>query len=168
MPKGNYVPPPGQESLFDHPVHEEHTRIRKALRNGFTEKAQREQEPRVRRFIDILMEQLRKQAKAGEPTDIAEWNHLIAYDLVADLNTGENFRIGIGINTSTAFTVFHESKRLWTFNKLLGYIPYLTKAVILRMQHKQFLNQCLEKRRKAEDKEPDLCVATSARNFYTS
>ncbi|KAJ8061918.1 hypothetical protein OCU04_009706 [Sclerotinia nivalis] len=39
MPKGYYVPPPGRESLFDHPVHEEHQRIRKSLRNGFTERA---------------------------------------------------------------------------------------------------------------------------------
>lgn len=92
MPKGNYVPPPGRESLFDHPVHEEHQRIRKALRNGFTERAQKDQEPRVRRFIDGLMDQLRKVAKAGEATDIAQWNYLVAYDIVADLACGENFR----------------------------------------------------------------------------
>lgn len=67
-------------------------------------------------------------------------------------------RIGIGINTSTAFTVFHESKRIWPFNKILTYIPYLTKAVSLRMQHVFFLNQLLEKRRKAQDTEPDLYV----------
>lgn len=115
MPKGNYIPPPGQESLFDHPVHEEHSRIRKALRNGFTEKAQREQEPRVRRFIDLLMEQLRKYAKSGEPADIAEWNHLIAYDIVADLTTGENFK---GVETGES----HKwSERLFTVEILCLY-----------------------------------------------
>ncbi|KAF5873344.1 putative cytochrome p450 protein [Botrytis fragariae] len=166
MPKGNYVPQPGTESLFDHPVHEEHQRIRKSLRNGFTEKAQREQEPRVRRFMDQLMNNLKEIAKDGGVTDIAKWNYLIAYDIVADLCFGENFKgvekgedhkwIGIGINTSTAFTVFHESKRIWPFNKILTYIPYLTKAVLLRMQHVFFLNQLLEKRRKAKDTEPDF------------
>ncbi|APA13793.1 hypothetical protein sscle_11g085630 [Sclerotinia sclerotiorum 1980 UF-70] len=173
MPKGNYVPPPGRESLFDHPVHEEHQRIRKSLRNGFTERAQRDQEPRVKRFIDGLMNQLKKVAKAGEVTDIAQWNYLVAYDIVADLACGENFKgvengeshkwIGIGINTSTAFTVFHESKRLWPFNAILAYIPYLTKAVSLRMQHIQYLNQLLDKRRIAKDTEPDFM--THALNY---
>lgn len=70
-------------------------------------------------------------------------------------------RIGIGINTSTAFTVFHESKRLWPFNRILNYIPYLTKAVSLRMQHIQYLNELLDKRRNAKDTEPDLYVPTA-------
>lgn len=92
LPKGNYIPPPGQESLLDHPVHEEHMRIRKAMRNGFTERAQKDHQPRVRRLIDGLMEQLKTCAKSGEPTDIANWNHLIAYDIVAYLATGEDFK----------------------------------------------------------------------------
>ncbi|CAD6453281.1 1625f1ab-0071-453d-8ece-69f6a7ae3e3e [Sclerotinia trifoliorum] len=173
MPKGNYVPPPGRESLFDHPVHEEHQRIRKSLRNGFTERAQRDQEPRVKRLIDGLMNQLKEIAKADEVTDIAQWNYLVAYDIVVDLACGENFKgvengknhkwIGIGINTSTAFTVFHESKRLWPFNAILAYIPYLKKALSLRMQHIQYLNELLEKRRKAKDTEPDFM--THALNY---
>lgn len=92
MPKGNYNPPPGQESLLDHPVHEEHQRIRKAMRNGFTERAQKDHEPRVRGLIDGLMEQLRTVAKLGQETDIANWNNLIAYDIVAYLATGEHFK----------------------------------------------------------------------------
>ncbi|CAN8101611.1 unnamed protein product [Discula destructiva] len=166
MPKGGYQPAPGLESLFDHPSHEEHIRIRKAVRNGFTEKAVREQELPVRRYVDLLMDQLRKCAKSGQPTDIAMWVHLIAYDIVADLATGEDFKgvengephrwIGIGANTAAAFTVFQESGRIWLLSKILPYIPSLQSAVALRMQHKQTLNNALEKRRLGEKAEPDF------------
>lgn len=60
------------------------------MRNGSTERAQKDHEPRVRRLIDGLMEQLREIAKSGQETDIADWNNLIAYDIVAYLATGEN------------------------------------------------------------------------------
>lgn len=72
-------------------------------------------------------------------------------------------RIGIGAITTAAFTVLHESKRMWPFNKFIGYIPSLTEAISMRMQHVQFVNQLLEKRRKAQDPEPDLYVVISKR-----
>ena len=76
---------------------------------------------------------------------------------VSGLMTEEN-RIGIGAITTAAFTVLHESKRIWPFNNLLAYIPSLREAVSLRIQHTQFVNQLLEKRRGAKDPEPDLYV----------
>lgn len=65
-------------------------------------------------------------------------------------------RIGIGATTTAAFTILHESKRIWPFNNLLAYIPSLREAMSLRIQHTQFVNQLLEKRRNAKYPEPDL------------
>lgn len=69
-------------------------------------------------------------------------------------------RIGIGAITTAAFTVLHESKRMWPFNRL-AYVPSLREAVSLRVQHTQFVNQLLERRRHAKDPEPELYVMTS-------
>lgn len=74
--------------------------------------------------------------------------------------TEEN-RIGIGAATTAAFTVLHESKRIWPFNRLLTYISSLKEAVSQRIQHTQFVNQLPEKRRLAKDRQPDLYVMTS-------
>lgn len=78
-------------SLFDHPVAAEHTRIRKTLRLAFTEKAMREQEPRIMRLVDCLIERLTEEGRKGE-VDIAKWYTLATFDIMGDLTFGEDFQ----------------------------------------------------------------------------
>lgn len=67
---------------------EEHARLRRALANGFSDKALREQEGRIRRYVDLLV--LRLQGNMGR-VDVAKWYNWVAFDVIGDLVLAEPF-----------------------------------------------------------------------------
>jgi hypothetical protein len=67
---------------------EEHTRLRRALANGFSDKALREQEGRIRRYVDLLV--LRLQGNMGM-VDVAKWYNWVGFDMTGDLVLAEPF-----------------------------------------------------------------------------
>ena len=53
---------------------EHHAYLRKLLSHGFSDKALREQEPVIQRFVDLLIRRLGEESLKGEkPLDIAAW-----------------------------------------------------------------------------------------------
>ncbi|KAK3342210.1 putative cytochrome P450 [Lasiosphaeria hispida] len=83
------IPP----SILEAP-RDEHARLRKALSNGFSDKALRSQESRIRRHVDLLMLRLRQSSRGeggARSLDIAKWYNWIAFDVVGDLVFAEPF-----------------------------------------------------------------------------
>ncbi|KXX77509.1 Isotrichodermin C-15 hydroxylase [Madurella mycetomatis] len=64
---------------------EDHSRLRKALSHGFSEKALRSQEGRIQHFVNLLMSKLASKAAANEPVDLVEWYNWVTFDLASDL-----------------------------------------------------------------------------------
>ncbi|GAB1318228.1 hypothetical protein MFIFM68171_08438 [Madurella fahalii] len=64
---------------------EDHSRLRKALAHGFSEKALRSQEGRILHFVDLLMSKLAAKAAAKEAVDLVEWFTWTTFDLASDL-----------------------------------------------------------------------------------
>jgi cytochrome P450 len=81
------IPP----SILEAP-REEHAVLRKALSHGFSEKALRAQEGRIKRYVDFLVLRLTQNAKRGtKALDVAKWYNWIAFDVVSDLIFAEPF-----------------------------------------------------------------------------
>uniref|UniRef100_A0A093V4B3 Putative sterigmatocystin biosynthesis P450 monooxygenase n=1 Tax=Talaromyces marneffei PM1 TaxID=1077442 RepID=A0A093V4B3_TALMA len=58
--------------------------------NAFSEKALREQEGIIQKYVKKLMEQLSPQSNKG-PQDMVKWFNFTTYDLIRDLSFGEQF-----------------------------------------------------------------------------
>lgn len=81
------IPP----SILEAP-REEHALLRKAMSHGFSEKALRSQESRIKRYVDFLVLRLRQNARNGtKALDIAKYYNWIAFDIVGDLIFAEPF-----------------------------------------------------------------------------
>lgn len=64
--------------------------MRKNLSHAFSDKALREQEGLVQRFVDLLVHKLYEQVEQGTPAvDIMRWYNYTTFDIIADLIFGE-------------------------------------------------------------------------------
>lgn len=68
-----------------------HRRMRRLQNPAFSDKALRSQEPRMTRYIDMLIQQLRRQSSQGPTVDINLWYNFATFDLIGDLAFGEPF-----------------------------------------------------------------------------
>ncbi|KAI1083821.1 putative cytochrome P450 [Whalleya microplaca] len=72
---------------------EEHSRFRRALSHGFSDNAMREQEPIIRKYIDLLLERLHQECGNGkEKLNMEAWYNWTTFDIVGDLVFGQSFR----------------------------------------------------------------------------
>lgn len=73
----------------------DHSRIRRLLLHGFSEKALREQEPLIQSYVELFISRLLKRtsdAHDGTATiNIAQWFNFITFDIIGDLSFGESF-----------------------------------------------------------------------------
>lgn len=68
-----------------------HTRYRKALAYGFSDKALRQQEPLIKVYVDLLIEKLKDVASSTSKTDMVRWYNLTTFDVIGDLSFGQSF-----------------------------------------------------------------------------
>jgi cytochrome P450 len=77
-------------SILTTPSDEEHSRFRRLLAHGFSEKAVREQEPVLLHYADLLIHRLHEHSKDG-PQDMVTWYNWTTFDLIGDLTFNESF-----------------------------------------------------------------------------
>jgi cytochrome P450 len=77
-------------SILTTPSDADHSRFRRLLAHGFSEKAIREQEPLLLQYIDLLIRGLHEHAKDG-PQDMVAWYNWATFDLIGDLTFNESF-----------------------------------------------------------------------------
>lgn len=77
---------------------EQHPRVRKALSYAFSERALREQEPYVKKYVDLLIRRLHELAAStgsnpASPVvvDIVEWYNFTTFDIIGDLAIAQSF-----------------------------------------------------------------------------
>lgn len=91
--------PPGNTSLslFTAIDPEEHARIRRVFAPAFTTRALQSQEAILRRYVNLLVEQLRritvsdKTGRDSAVVDIVPWFNFTTFDIFGDLGFGESF-----------------------------------------------------------------------------
>ncbi|KAJ9660480.1 hypothetical protein H2201_006902 [Coniosporium apollinis] len=69
---------------------ENHSRYRRLLSYGFSDRGMRDQQPLIQRHIDLLVQRLRERATQGS-LDMAEWYNWTTFDIIGDLAFGESF-----------------------------------------------------------------------------
>lgn len=67
--------------------HKNHTRWRRMMAPGFSEKSMRAQEPLIMRYVDLLMARLRE--RSGEAVNIVKWYNWTTFDIIEDLAFGD-------------------------------------------------------------------------------
>lgn len=78
-------------SILGTPSDEDHSRYRRLLAPGFSEKAMREQEIIITSYIDLLIHRLHENATNG-PQDIVAWYNWTTFDLIGDLAFDDSFQ----------------------------------------------------------------------------
>ncbi|KAI1343486.1 Isotrichodermin C-15 hydroxylase [Xylariaceae sp. FL0016] len=70
---------------------EDHTRFRKTLSNGFSAKSMMEQQPTIKKYVDLLLSRLRERSGRVQPVDMVAWYNFATFDIIGDLAFGEPF-----------------------------------------------------------------------------
>ena len=65
----------------------DHPRLRRVLAHAFSDKEIREQEPLVRKHVDVLMRQLSANSATGA-VDMSKWLNWVTFDIIGDLGFG--------------------------------------------------------------------------------
>ncbi|KAI9667990.1 MAG: hypothetical protein M1821_000810 [Bathelium mastoideum] len=71
--------------------HEDHTRMRKVINPAFSDRALRNQEPRIQHIVQNLITKLEEQSTKDSVIDINRWYNYLAFDIIADTTFGEPF-----------------------------------------------------------------------------
>ncbi|PHH83080.1 hypothetical protein CDD82_3615 [Ophiocordyceps australis] len=68
-----------------------HRRQRRQLSHAFSDAALLEQEPVIRKYIDMLLQRFHDRAARKEPVDVVSWFNFITFDIIGDLAYSESF-----------------------------------------------------------------------------
>lgn len=112
--------------------HGEHRQLRRQMAHGFSEKGMRDQEPMIRKYVDILLERLHKGAKLGKPIVLSDWYNFTTFDIIGDLAFGEPFGCLEGSNYDGWIQSIFDSGRLGTILQALSFYPS-TKRLLLSL-----------------------------------
>jgi cytochrome P450 len=85
----HYRPVPGMTIDIVSAGREEHALLRRCLAHGFSDRSMREQQPLIKKYIDLLITRLRERAKPGNKVDMAAWYNWTTFDVIGDLAFGE-------------------------------------------------------------------------------
>ncbi|KAL8950541.1 MAG: hypothetical protein Q9222_003430 [Ikaeria aurantiellina] len=69
----------------------DHSRYRRLLSHAFSDRALRQQEPLLMKYIDLLVTRLHEHAKSASVVDMVQWFNFTTFDIVGDLSLGEPF-----------------------------------------------------------------------------
>ncbi|GME45127.1 putative cytochrome p450 protein [Neofusicoccum parvum] len=100
----------GIETIINAEEDSEHSRIRKNFTHAFSDKALKQQEHLIRKYVDKLIGLITKTSSAGSPVDVTKLYNYTTFDVMADLTFGEP----LGLLDRSAYTPWVEA----TFNSL--------------------------------------------------
>ncbi|PGH29985.1 hypothetical protein GX50_07258 [[Emmonsia] crescens] len=142
---------------------EQHSRLRRQISHGFSDKSMREQEPLITQHIDLLMKRLNELGEGGSKTfDLTEWYNYTTFDIIGDLTFGESF----GCLEAAYFHPFVKlmltSGKITSFLQCASFFPPLKKlflSLIPKRIMKRQMDVAKEKllrRMKVVKERPDL------------
>ncbi|KAH8200306.1 hypothetical protein TruAng_005522 [Truncatella angustata] len=82
--------PNGAYSILSVPSDSDHSRYRRLLSSGFSERAIRDQEAVLKTYVDLLIQGLHQKAKDG-PQDMVTWFNWITFDVIGELTFDRSF-----------------------------------------------------------------------------
>ncbi|KAK0642473.1 Cytochrome P450 monooxygenase rdc4 [Lasiodiplodia hormozganensis] len=150
---------------------EDHSRMRRVFSHAFSDKALREQEPLIQRYIGMLMQRFGEKARAGVDVDLVRYYNFTTFDIIGDLTFGESFGCLETDDYHALVSGVFASLRAGNRRKALHYWPALQKAYFawdsLTRQGKvqgnvifhKFTAAKVDKRLATETDRPDIITA---------
>ncbi|KAL4779476.1 cytochrome P450 [Aspergillus varians] len=144
---------------------DEHPRVRKALSYAFSERALREQEPFVKKYVDLLIQRLGElaaAAAAADPSasttvDLVEWYNFTTFDIIGDLAIGQSFNCLRGSKYHEWVHGFWNTIKLGAFVRAMAMSTHSAFPQLLRLlaprslkdsrrRHLEFVGRSTEQR----------------------
>lgn len=92
---GNHFGMDARTNLISTPSAEVHADLRRALASGFADRALRDQQGLIRKYVDLLVLRLRQNGTAEDGArralDMVRWYSFCTFDVIADLVFAEGF-----------------------------------------------------------------------------
>lgn len=147
----------------------DHSRMRKLLSHGFTEKAVREQEPMINKYVSLLISRLRGLAASsktdGAIVDIIKWYDFCFFDLTGDLAFAESFGCLEDSKYHSWVALLFNAFKIFVYMTAVRFFPFLNaittrciprSAIRTRDEHRQLSNDKTNRRLNLETSRPDL------------
>ncbi|KAL0933736.1 cytochrome p450 [Colletotrichum truncatum] len=157
---------PGAPSDIVNAPREEHSTLRRSLAHGFSERSMRDQEPIIKKYIDLLFQRLHEHGDNGaKPLDLAAWYNYTTFDVIGDLAFGEPFGCLDGSDYHPWVKAIFQMARLGTVLQLATHYPFIgklmmamvpAKAIRERQVHEDFTKAKLQRRMELGQDRPDL------------
>ncbi|KAK7999076.1 hypothetical protein PG991_014751 [Apiospora marii] len=91
-PKDDHVILQFKDDIVGVKSREEHSRLRRVMSHGFSAQAMLEQQPLIKRYVDLLLQRLHERGDGGRtPLDVCKWYNWTTFDIIGDLAFGESF-----------------------------------------------------------------------------
>ncbi|KAK8006882.1 dimethyladenosine transferase [Apiospora arundinis] len=146
---------------------EDHTRLRRAMSHAFSAQAMLEQQPLIKRYVDLLIQRLHENCNQGQTyLDVTQWYNWTTFDIVGDLAFGEPFDCLDQANYHPWVAIIFESMvtmaKITTFLRF-EYIGNLLSMLIIprslaqkMQQHKDLSTIKVDKRLALDTERSDL------------
>lgn len=144
---------------------EEHSRLRRQLAHGFSDKSMHDQEPLIGSYIDLLIKRLYENCAGGsKPLNLGAWYNYTTFDIIGDLAFGEPFECLSSSDYHPWVKMIFETARIGTILQTVSHYPML-KRLLLRMvpksmkekrEHHLELTRAKLRRRMEAGERPDL------------
>lgn len=70
---------------------EEHSRLRRLMSHGFSDRSMQAQQPIINQYIDLFIQRMHEHCFGSEkPVDLAAWYNFTTFDIIGDLAFGES------------------------------------------------------------------------------
>lgn len=128
---------------------EEHSKLRRTLAHGFSEKSLRDQQPLIKKYVDLFVQRLHENCDGGSAKlDMTAWYNYTTFDIIGDLAFGEPFgclensRYHSWVSTILSLTrlgtIFQSLAMYPTIKTLLdAFVPFAER---MNKQRQEFLN----------------------------
>lgn len=103
-----------------------HRRLRRQLNHAFSDASMYEQEPIVKKYIQLLCSRLGELAATGETVDLVRWFNFMAFDIIGDLMFADSFHSLDGGNYHPWVLGIFEGTRGGARKRAFMKFPWLT------------------------------------------
>ncbi|KAF5024602.1 hypothetical protein F66182_3365 [Fusarium sp. NRRL 66182] len=148
---------------------EEHARQRRILSRGFSAQAMANQESLIRRYVDLLFENLHSFADRQEAIDVVDWYNYTTFDVIGDLAFGSPFGCLESANYhSWVALVFGAVKQKHYMRQIQRVLPWFN-ALLAPLFQRMFAKDIVQNRELTETKvHQRLALGTERPDFMQS
>lgn len=142
----------------------DHSRYRRLLSHAFSDKALREQEPLIKKYVDLFISRLHENAKYGSQ-DIVSWFNFVTFDIIGDLTIGESFGCLQESALHPWVSILFSYLKISSYLSAVSNFPLLQKVLMplipkkitnQRKKHFMFTKEKVEKRMAQGTERPDF------------